>query len=79
VTISIVMPLAHALRGDIPFSIGALLSASAFASRACFYTDSTVLAGQRGAGCSLVSHALTQLPCIQTAAGLAFVGFVFGA
>lgn len=47
-TIPIVMPLAYALRADIPLTIGALLSASAFASQACFYGDSTVLAAQGG-------------------------------
>ncbi|UTW06486.1 Na+/H+ antiporter NhaC family protein [Pseudomonas benzenivorans] len=75
VTIPIVMPLAYALNADIPLVIGALLSASAFGSQACFYSDSTVLAAQ-GSGCNLISHALTQLPYTLIAAGLAFVGFV---
>ncbi|MNF76541.1 Na+/H+ antiporter family protein [compost metagenome] len=75
VTIPIVMPLAYALQADIPLTIGALLSASAFGSQACFYSDSTVLAAQ-GSGCNLISHAITQLPYTLIAAGLAFVGFV---
>ncbi|SDH24185.1 Na+/H+ antiporter family protein [Pseudomonas benzenivorans] len=61
VTIPIVMPLANSLDANIPLVIGAMLSASAFGSQACFYSDSTVLAAQ-GAGCNLISHALTQLP-----------------
>ncbi|MCG4454654.1 sodium:proton antiporter [Pseudomonas sp. MMS21-TM103] len=75
VTIPIVMPLAYALQADIPLTIGALLSASAFGSQACFYSDSTVLAAQ-GSGCNLISHAITQLPYTLIAAGLAFVGFI---
>ena len=61
VTIPIVMPLAFALEADVPLVIGALMSASAFGSQACFYSDSTVLAAQ-GSGCNLISHAVTQLP-----------------
>jgi tetracycline resistance efflux pump len=75
VTIPIVMPLAYSLDANIPLVIGALLSASAFGSQACFYSDSTVLAAQ-GSGCNLISHALTQLPYTLIAAGLAFVGFI---
>jgi Na+/H+ antiporter NhaC len=75
VTIPIVMPLAYALQADIPLTTGALLSASAFGSQACFYSDSTVLAAQ-GSGCNLISHAITQLPYTLIAAGLAFVGFI---
>jgi len=45
VTIPIVMPLAFALRADIPPTIDALLSASAFTNQACFYSDSAELAG----------------------------------
>ena len=75
VTIPIVMPLAYALQADIPLTIGALLSASAFGSQACFYSDSTVLAAQ-GSGCNLISHAITRLPYTLIAAGLAFIGFI---
>ena len=75
VTIPIVMPLAYALGADIPLVIGALMSAAAFGSQACFYSDSTVLAAQ-GSGCNLISHAITQLPYTLVAAAVAFVGFI---
>jgi tetracycline resistance efflux pump len=75
VTIPIVMPLAFALEADVPLVIGALMSASAFGSQACFYSDSTVLAAQ-GSGCNLISHAVTQLPYTLVAAGFAFIGFI---
>ena len=75
VSIPIVMPLAFAVEANIPLVIGALLSASAFGSQACFYSDSTVLAAQ-GSGCNLMSHALTQFPYAFLAAVLAFFGFI---
>ncbi|ARD22247.1 Na+/H+ antiporter NhaC family protein [Shewanella japonica] len=75
VSIPIVMPLAQAVGADIPLVIGALLSASSFGSQACFYSDSTVLAAQ-GAGCNLVSHAITQLPYTLIAASITVIGFI---
>ncbi len=74
VTIPIVVPMAEALAVDMPLVIGALLSASAFGSQACFYSDSTVLAAQ-GAGCHVIDHAVTQLPYALMAATLAALGF----
>lgn len=75
VAVPIVLPLANAVGAEMPLVIGALISASAFGSHACFYGDSTVLAS-RGAGCGVVEHALTQLPYALAAAGLATGGFL---
>ncbi|WP_237068472.1 Na+/H+ antiporter NhaC family protein [Microbulbifer guangxiensis] len=75
ITIPIVIPLAEAVGCPLPLAIGALLSASAFGSHACFYGDATVLAAQ-GSGCSVMSHALTQLPYALIAAALASAGFI---
>ena len=75
VAIPIVLPLADAVGAEMPLVIGALISASAFGSHACFYGDSTVLAA-RGAGCGVVEHALTQLPYALFAAALAAGGFL---
>ncbi len=75
VSIPIVMPLAYAVDANIPLVIGSLLSASAFGSQACFYSDSTILAAQ-GAGCHMVSHAVTQFPYALIAATVAFIGFL---
>ena len=74
VTIPIVVPMAEALDVEMPLVIGALLSASAFGSQACFYSDSTVLAAQ-GAGCHVIDHAVTQFPYALIAALLAALGF----
>ncbi|WGL15097.1 Na+/H+ antiporter NhaC family protein [Microbulbifer bruguierae] len=75
ITIPIIVPLAEATGCPLPLAIGALLSASAFGSHACFYGDATVLAAQ-GSGCSPMSHALTQLPYALIAAAVASVGFI---
>ena len=75
VAVPIVLPLANAVGAETPLVIGALISASAFGSHACFYGDSTVLAS-RGAGCGVVEHALTQLPYALAAAALATGGFL---
>lgn len=75
VAVPIVLPLANAVGAEMPLVIGALISASAFGSHACFYGDSTVLTS-RGAGCGVVEHALTQLPYALVAAALATGGFL---
>jgi len=61
IALPIVIPLAHGLDMHMPLVVGALLSASAFGSHACFYSDSTVLSAQ-GSGCTPMQHALTQIP-----------------
>ena len=67
IAIPIVLPLAEAVGLSAPLAIGALMSASAFGSHACFYSDSTVLASQ-GSGCGVMEHALSQFPYALTAA-----------
>ncbi|GHE22477.1 Na+/H+ antiporter NhaC family protein [Halomonas urumqiensis] len=70
VAIPIVLPLAASVDSHMPLVIGALISASAFGSHACFYGDSTVLSAQ-GSGCTPMAHALTQLPYVLIAAAIA--------
>lgn len=70
IAIPIVMPLADSMGLPPELAIGALLSASAFGSHACFYSDATVLAAQ-GSGCGVMEHALTQIPYALLAAVLA--------
>ena len=78
VAFPIVMPLAASVGADIPLVVGALISASACGSHACFYGDSTVLSAH-GSGCGAVDHALTQLPYVLIAASLAALGFLVAA
>lgn len=73
IAIPIVLPLAESVGVDAPLAIGALISASAFGSHACFYSDATVLAAQ-GSGCGVMEHALTQIPYALIAAVIAATG-----
>ena len=78
VAFPIVMPLATSVGADIPMVAGAMISASACGSHACFYGDSTVLSAH-GSGCGAVEHALTQLPYVIIAALLAALGYLLAA
>jgi Na+/H+ antiporter NhaC len=73
IAIPIILPLAESVGVSIPLAIGALVSASAFGSHACFYSDATVLAAQ-GSGCDVMDHALTQIPYALIAGALSCVG-----
>ncbi len=72
VSLPIVIPMAQALDMSMPLTVGALLSASAFGSHACFFSDSTVLSSH-GSGCTPMQHALTQIPYAVIGAALAFI------
>ena len=73
IAIPIILPLADSVGVSTPLAIGALVSASAFGSHACFYSDATVLAAQ-GSGCDVMDHALTQIPYALIAAAISCVG-----
>ena len=76
IAIPIILPLAESVGVSIPLAIGALVSASAFGSHACFYSDATILAAQ-GSGCDVMDHALTQIPYALIAAAISCVGLTF--
>ena len=78
IAIPIVLPLAEKVGISAPLAIGALISASAFGSHACFYSDATVLAAQ-GSDCGVMEHALTQIPYAIFAAILAGIGLTLAA
>lgn len=75
VSLPIVIPMAQSIGMSMPLTVGALLSASAFGSHACFFSDSTVLSST-GSGCTPMQHALTQIPYAMIGGGLAFVSFI---
>lgn len=75
VALPIVVPLAQTMGVPMPLALGAVISAGAFGSHACFYGDATVLSAT-GCGCSPMDHALTQLPYAVLSAGLATVFFM---
>lgn len=75
VSLPIVIPMAQTFDLSMPLMVGALLSASAFGSHSCFYSDSTVLSAQ-GSGCTPMQHALTQIPYAVIGAALAFISLL---
>lgn len=76
IALPIVLPLGAELGVNPALTIGAVVSAGAFGSHACFYGDSTVLSAT-ATDVEPMDHALTQLPYILIAAGLALIGFAF--
>ncbi|WP_116474152.1 Na+/H+ antiporter NhaC family protein [Zobellella maritima] len=77
ISLPIVVPLGMAMDVPMPLVVGALLSASAFGSHACFFSDSTVLSAQ-GAGCNTMDHALTQLPYALIGGALTLTALLIG-
>ena len=75
VSLPIVIPMAMAMDVSMPLTVGALLSASAFGSHACFFSDSTVLSST-GSGCTPMQHALTQIPYALIGATIAFITLI---
>ena len=75
VSMPVVVGLVTRLDASLPLTLGALISAGAFGSHACFYGDATVLAA-RSAGCSIMEHVRTQFPYALTGAAVALAGFV---
>ncbi|WP_290699676.1 Na+/H+ antiporter NhaC family protein [Amphritea sp.] len=75
VSLPIVIPMAISLDMSMPLTVGALLSASAFGSHACFFSDSTVLSSQ-GSGCTPMQHALSQIPYAMIGAVIALISLL---
>jgi Na+/H+ antiporter NhaC len=75
IALPIVVPLAQQLGVDTWLATGAVISAGAFGSHACFYSDATILASA-ACGCNNIQHALTQLPYVLVAAALAAAMFL---
>ncbi len=71
----ILAPLAQSLDVNPHLAMGALISAGAFGSHACFYGDATVLSSS-ASGCNNMAHAVTQFPYALLAAGVATALFL---
>jgi Na+/H+ antiporter NhaC len=74
IALPIVVPLARSLGADLPLTLGAVVSAGAFGSHACFFGDTTVLASQ-ASGCENLAHAASQLPYVLLGAALATAAY----
>lgn len=75
VSLPIIVPLAQAIGSNVWLAVGAVISAGAFGSHACFFADATVLSSA-GSGCDNMAHALTQLPYVLIAGGISTVLYV---
>ena len=75
VSLPIVVPLASSMDVPMPLVLGAVISAGAFGSHACFYGDASVLASS-SSGCNLLAHVKTQLPYALLAAAISALGFL---
>jgi len=74
-SVPIILPLAQQVGTPLPIVIGAMMSAAAFGSHACFYSDSTVLAAQ-ASEVDVMDHALTQLPYVLISALIASLAWL---
>lgn len=75
IALPIVVPLAQETGASVPLSIGAVVSAGAFGSHACFYGDSTVLSSV-SCGVPNMTHAVTQLPYALLAATVTVIVYL---
>jgi len=75
ISLPIIIPLAQSIGADVNLAAGAVISAGAFGSHACFYGDATILSSS-AAGCNNMAHVLTQLPYALLAGFFSVILFV---
>ncbi len=75
ISLPIIVPLAQGVDANMPLVIGAVMSASAFGCHACFYGVTTLLSAQ-GSECTIMQHALTQLPYVLIGAVCSVLSFI---
>lgn len=75
IAIPLVVPLAVQLQSNVLLNCGAVISAGAFGSNACLYSDATVLTGQ-STECNSLEHGLSQLPYALIGFGLSAVAYL---
>jgi Na+/H+ antiporter NhaC len=75
VSLPIIVPLAQSMDVSLPLALGAVVSAGAFGSHACFYGDATVLSAS-ASGCEIHAHVMTQLPYVLVAAAISTLLYV---
>lgn len=72
ISLPIIVPLAQSMGVDIWLAIGAVISAGAFGSHACFYGDATILSAS-ATECNNVAHVMTQLPYTLLGGGISCI------
>ena len=75
IALPIAIPVALGLGVDPFIAAGAVVSAGAWGSHSCFYSDSTVLTSA-ATGCDNFRHAITQIPFAFIGAVVASVGYL---
>lgn len=70
ITLPIIIPLAQEFELNMELAIGAVVSAGAFGSHACFYGDASVLSSS-ATECNNIAHVTTQLPYALLAGSIA--------
>ena len=75
IALPIVIPLAQSVGASMPVTIGAVVSAGALGSHACFYADATILSA-KASGCDPIDHAFTQFPYAVIGATIATIGYI---
>ena len=75
IAIPIVIPVALNLGVDPFIAVGAVVSAGAWGSHCCFYSDATILTSA-ATGCENFRHAVTQLPFGAVGGLLALIGYL---
>lgn len=75
ISLPIIIPLAQQMGVHPQLVIGAVISAGAFGSHACFYGDATVLSAS-ATGCNNMAHALSQLPYALLSAAISTAIFI---
>ena len=75
IAVPIVVPVAINLGVDPFIAVGAVVSAGAWGSHCCFYSDATILTSA-STGCDNFRHAITQLPFGAIGGLLALIGYL---
>jgi Na+/H+ antiporter NhaC len=75
IAIPIAVPVALSLGVDPFIAAGAVVSAGAWGSHSCFYSDSTILTAA-ATGCENFRHALTQIPFAVIGSVVAILSFI---
>ncbi len=75
ISFPIIIPMAQRYGVDMSLALGAVVSAGAFGSHACFYGDATVLSSS-ASGCNNIAHVLSQLPYTLIAGVISAITFL---
>ncbi len=75
ITAPIIVPLAVAMGANLPLTLGALISASAFGAQSCFYSDVTLMTSS---ACKVnnLDYGLAQIPYVAIVGTISFIMYI---